>query len=233
MKSVSKATSVALVSMLLSSACAPHVALPNVLPRDAPLEMRRAQYEQFRPVNTETIVTSGGFMTSGGYRSTGPTMSTRTTLANGTPVYYSEDLFPLVGPNSDSWRHTETARTLESTSTWTTVAAFPLAGLGVTFLFLGTTTFRWSSDTTLGVSIPLLVVAGLSSITGGVTRYIAGWQRRDAFLAFDGDFRNNLGLCLTGAGLGDCAPSPLPINGAPAIPPPPPTAALASPMLRF
>lgn len=233
MKNVSKPTSLLLVCALLASACAPHAVLPMVLPREAPLALRRAQYENYRPVNTETIVTGSGYMTSGGYQSTGSSMSTRTTLANGTPVYYSEDLFPLVGPNSTSWRHTETARTLESTSTWTTLGAIPLAGLGVTFLILGNGTLGWSSGTTLGVSIPLLVIAGLSSATGGITRYIAGWQRRDAFLAFDGDFRNNLGLCLTSAGLGDCAPSPLPINGAPALPPPPPNAALPVPTLRF
>jgi hypothetical protein len=231
---VSKATSVLLTSMLLGSGCMPHVALPEVLPRTAPLPMRRAQYESFRPMHTETVITStGGYYGPNGYQPGSSSMSTRTTLANGTPVYYSEDLFPLVGPNSRSWGHTETARTLESTSTWTTVASIPLVGLGVTFLFLGPS-LRWDSGTTLGVSIPFLAVGALSGLAGGITRYIAGWQRRDAFLTFDEDFRNNLGLCLGAMGLGECAPSPLPINdGSRQVPPPPPSAAIQRPMLRF
>lgn len=227
MKIDSKTTSALLVMVTMSPSCAPHVVLPAALPRAAPLRARRAQYEQLRPIDTETIVRTGGIHSGGG------TMSTRATLANGMRVYHSEDLLPLVGPNSESWQRSETARTLETTSAWTAIGALPLSGLGVTFLLLGQGTLRWDNSTTVGVSVSFFVLSALSSITGGVTRYIAGWQRRDAFLAFDGDFRNTLGLCLTGAGLGDCAPSPLPINGTPAIPPPPPTAALASPMLRF
>jgi hypothetical protein len=75
--------------------------------------------------------------------------------------------------------------------------------------------------------LTLLIPAVLAGLTSAITRYIAGWQRRDAFLAFDNDFRGNLGLCLTGTGFADCAPTPRPINGgAVQLPPSPPLSAV-------
>ncbi|MFO0556441.1 MAG: hypothetical protein U0269_00340 [Polyangiales bacterium] len=201
------------------SACAPHVSLPAALPRTAPTQARLAQYNALRPMQTMTVVTVGN--------NGGSSMATQTMLANGTNVYYSEDLLPLVGPNSQSWRHTETAQTLESVSTWTTVGGVLLAGAGAALIVLGPSSLRWNVDTTITVGLGFLIPAALSALTGGITRYVAGWQRRDAFLAFDNDFRGNLGLCLTGTGFADCAPTPLPINGGAAqLPPSPPLSAV-------
>jgi hypothetical protein len=212
-KTLWNSTSALLLPLFALGACAPHVALPMVLPRSAPTEARLAQYNSLRPAQMTTVITSG----SNG----ATTMWTTATLNNGLSVYYSEDLFPLVGPNSESWRHTTTAQTLESVSAWTMVGTFALAGAGGAFLFAGPGAFRWNGDTAFNVSLALFIPAALSGLTAGISRYVAGWQRRDAFMAFDGDFRSNLGLCLSATGMADCAPPPLPINGSREEVPPP------------
>jgi hypothetical protein len=218
-KTLWNGTSALLLPLFALGACAPHVALPMVLPRTAPTEARLQQYNTLRPAQMMTVISSGN--------NGGTSVSTMATLNNGLSVYYSEDLFPLVGPNSESWRRTTTAQTLESLSTWTTVGSVALTGAGAAFLFAGPSAFRWNGDTTLAVSLALFIPAALSGITAGISRYVAGWQRRDAFMAFDADFRNNLGLCLSATGMADCAPPPLPINGSPeAVPPPPPYGAM-------
>lgn len=203
-----KATSTLLCASITLSACAPHVQLPAALPRSAPTQARLAQYQAFRPLQVTTVI-------SGGQNGSG--VHSQVQLANGLNVYFAEDLLPLAGLQSPTAQNLQSAQTLDSVSTGTSIAGIVLMGLGLGLMFGGSSAFRWSGDTALTAGVATMSVGALLGVTGGITRYVAGWQRRDAFMSFDESFRGNLGLCLSGAGVADCAPSPLPINSAPPV----------------
>lgn len=204
-----KSTSALVCATVSLSACLPHVQLPEALPRTAPAQARVAQYTAFRPqeLTTTVVVSYNG----------GTSMSSQVRLANGLNVYYAEDLLPLAGPGSLTADRVATAQTLETVSTATTIGSVVAAGFGAVAIVAGPSAFGWSWDTSFNVGIGTLIVGALLGATGGITRYIAGHQRRDAFAVFDDSFRTTLGLCLTPSGPGDCAPSPLPINSAPPV----------------
>lgn len=207
MKVVTKPASLLLVWALLASACAPRVVLPQAISTAESIELRRAQYERYRPTqHTLTVNRVGGYFGPNGYSPPIETTYAQVRLASGDLVLDPEDLLPLVGRESRTRAHVLSARSFETGGVILLSSMGPLAIIGTGFLF-GGGALRWTMNTTLWVSIPMLVVAGLAGITGGILRAFAGDERRQAFGTFDDDFRDRLGLCVGPIERGECSPN--------------------------
>lgn len=215
MKSLSKKPwSALLAGVALSAACAPRVVVPNALSRYAPIEQRRQQYNRYRAVQREiTINRVDGHCGAYGCAPPIVTVYSQARLANGAVVLDPAELLPLVARDSRTARHIASARTFETAGIISLVSTMPLTVVGTGFLF-GGGALGWNVDTSLHVSVPLLVFGGLAAITGGILRAIAADERVDAFGTYDDDFRDNLGLCVGPVERGECTPRTNRLNDA-------------------
>ena len=211
-----------------------HVQLPT-LRSDGPYAVRANAYNQLRPVHLQ-YTTTVQYTRYGSVQSTSTT-ATRLLLANGTSVYFPEDLLPAVGPNSVTAleaREADRAGTIGNTLLWSGVLG-SLVGAGVaTAAFLsngGPGPVNWPM---FGVGSALLLAGPITVTIGAVYRGNSAIHRETAFQTYDQSLRLNLGLC--GAVPNDgcsmispMAPSltqPIPLQPtptSPALPPPPPS----------
>jgi hypothetical protein len=191
---------------LFAGGCPPRVAL-TVPRREAPLAERVAAYKKLRPTErVDTILYS---------TRTGAQLAEQSyymLLANGEQIFYVEDLLGAVAAESQTaeavarYRHhgAKTTRWLFAilgATAWTAVGG----GVGITLLSNGRdaagNAFFASAAISLGLTLPLAIIAKVQS-----TR--AQTARTAAFEAFDGDLRENLGLCEAEGELVDCAAPP-------------------------
>lgn len=207
-----------------------HVQLPT-LQANAPYAARANAYNQLRPVHLQ-YTTTVQYSRYGAVQSTSTT-ATRLLLANGTSVYFPEDLLPAVGPNTVTAveaREAERSGTIGNTLLWSGVLG-SLVGAGVaTASFLangGPGPVNWPL---FGVGSTLLLAGPITVTIGAVYRGNSALHRETAFQTYDQSLRINLGLC-GDAGSASCVtqtpsltqPIPLqPTGGGSALPPPPP-----------
>jgi hypothetical protein len=205
------------------SGCMAHVPLPEA-PTTASHPVRMQAYHTFRPVSMQYTTT----VSYGRYGVTGmSTAATGLMLANGTNVFFPEDLVPLAGANSPTAvaaREHESANNTADILTWSGVGASVLGMALFSWGMLGG--FNSFSSSSSGFGVPLMITGGVLSLGGGITVLVgsgfrghAARQREAAYQLYDQSLRQNLGLCGDGSQLGDCAPS---TGGDGAVPPPPP-----------
>lgn len=179
----------------LGAACASSNPIPRALSLEAPFEQRMAQYRRYRMARTERTIyqlprTCGTY----GCTTTPPIEYNLGRLANGLVVTDPVVLAPLVASESTTAQRARSAQTFETAGVISYVSIVPLGAVGTSLLF-GGGALGWRSDTTLYVSVPMLVVAGLALISGTVFREVAGDLRKASFRSFNSDFRDHLGLC--------------------------------------
>ncbi len=171
--------------LLVSSACAPlHVRLAPAPKPDAPLEERRAFYDEHRPVLLETADDLGAFT---------PTASLQ--LHNGVRVHHPADLLPHVdeaSPTAEATRRLEAAE--ESLLLWRTVSigvsVAALGGLLTSMLF-----FEEALPlVALGGSGALALIALPLALLPTHFAATAALERETAFLTYDRSLREQLAL---------------------------------------
>jgi hypothetical protein len=184
-----------------------HVPLPEA-PTTAPHPVRMQAYHTFRPVSMQYTTT----VSYGRYGVTGVnTAATGLTLANGTNVFFPEDLLPLAGANSPT---AVAARDHESANNTADILMW--SGVGASVLGMGL--FGWGMFSGFGggrgLNTPLLITGSVVSLGGAITILVgsgfrghAARQREAAYQLYDQSLRQNLGLCGDGSQIGDCAPS--------------------------
>jgi hypothetical protein len=191
----------ALVMVSTMGGCVWRVTLPRALPRSEPFAARVMQYRSYAPVE----------MSMSFDREAGPdsTFSSELRLADGQTVYASEDLLPLVGEDSTSWRHTLRAQRQER-------IAYGLLGATGVALAVTAASFgvglpvRGDPTAIYAVGISSGLVAMILGTAGGIMYFTGGPHRRDAMASFDESLRRNLGVCGVGDTLVDCASGPPP-----------------------
>lgn len=185
----------------------PHVKL-NAPPVDGDLKARQAAFEELRP-RSEVEIESG---LKGGIPVSVLRTSDELTLANGTHVYYPEDLRPVLPANSFAAREAERATSRTTTAGILDVAGVVLLVAGATIAI--TPFFATREDDSVSTQ-PIYIGTGLAVLSIPVF-LLSSSQRRQArdakanvFEAYEAALRQRLGLCPVGGEVGPC-PGPGP-----------------------
>jgi hypothetical protein len=194
-----------LLMAALAASCAPaHVQLAQLPPDDAPLEQRRASYEQLRPI----VVRKTDVARRGNGR-----LPSFIVLNDGTRVEHANDLVPVVAPGSPTAIAAARAEQVEARAGMFTVGGVILASVGVAMMLpalglnLQTMADPASSTTSERIRLYALPVAAVGlvgslatlvgaggMVVGQATEVQAAQERYGAFLLYAASLKARLGL---------------------------------------
>lgn len=186
--------------------CMAHVAIPRA-PTDAPMAERTRAYNAYRPLSIQyaTTVSYGR-----GGTATATTQANGLLLANGTTVFYAEDLVPMAGERSalaGLAAESANANRVADITLWSGLGASAVATALTTFAIVSA--FNTSASSIdwpmIGTGFGIMLGGSVSMIVSSGFRGAANRQREAAYVLYDPSLRLNLGFCGPGAQVGDCA----------------------------
>jgi hypothetical protein len=191
------------VACLGTVACASHVDL-RAPAASAPLDTRLAAYDELKGLSYhETTVTTYGTIGSSTSHSTDYMQ-----LANGTRVYYPEDLLPVVPDDSPSAKAATASESKRETAhmlTWGTVAS-AVAGAALIVLPFTTASEGHVDGTPILIGLGIAVFGGIGF---GIASHFVAESAQDeaatAYETYDRGLQQKLNLCARGDGLAECA----------------------------
>jgi hypothetical protein len=182
--------------------CAAHVDL-QAPPASAPVQTRLDAYEKLESLSyhQSTITTIGRFGSS----------TTHSTdymqLANGTRVYYPEDVLPVVPEDSPTAVAAQASQSKRDTARILTLASIVSAVAGVALIVLP---FTQSSAGHVSAT-PIFIGLGVGILGGsgfGFAAHAVGESSQDeaatAYETYDSSLLQRLGLCASGSGATGC-----------------------------
>jgi hypothetical protein len=192
---------------LLVMGCASHVDLV-VPPASAPVGERIAAYEQLKGLSYDTrLVTTTTTMS--GYAA-GATSTAYFTddmhLANGTRVFFAQDMLKVVPEDSLTARYANAARGKRSTAIWLTVAAVASVVTGAFLVIVPIAAAQY------GQVNPIPLVFGVNVVLGAIGLAIAAkvvgesgeHDKAKAFETYNASLLQRLRLCPQGGALAEC-----------------------------
>jgi len=203
--SVGKTIFPSLIGCMALGGCAnfPHVEVsaPNA---DAPLEERLEAYQRLSTTSTSAPMVVR----------VDPSHPAQITLSDGTQVYWSEDLLPVVSEDSPTAKAAQKANRIRTTAKTIGIISSIATLVGGAMLFgpvlASVISDREPSKGATGVALTggFLSAGGIGvSITGQVKANTAARENAWAFGTYNLDLRRRLGICRTKSGdMVDCAP---------------------------
>lgn len=181
----------------------PHTPL-SAPSQDAPFPKREEAYQELRPDRAQALVVTDGAnqeLERGIFYMT---------LGSGMPVYYPEDLLPVVSPQSKTaqaiqlmQQETQRANKLTTVSRIITGSTIVLSGLLVAGLSQSSPAAR-NDSIVFATFTSGALVWWISSRPANAAVRRAGKARDDAFHHYGADLREHLSICKEGGTLYDC-----------------------------
>jgi hypothetical protein len=191
----------------LVTACASHVDL--VAPAaSAPVNERIAAYEQLKGLSydTRTVTTTTTMNGSAAGATSTAYFTDDMHLANGTRVFYAQDILKVVPEESITARYASAARSKRSTAIWLTLAAVASVVGGAFLAIVPVATAQY------GQVNPIPIVFGanlaLGAIGLGIAAKVVGesgeHDKAQAFETYNTSLLQRLRLCPQNSQLADC-----------------------------